>query len=224
MSSATQEIMRYILLGFECITALIAISYFPKLKDSHWKWFSRYLIFIFAQEFLWIIIIPVDPSNTSLTEFRTFYYNYIGLPIQYFFFFWLYAYKSLQNRTLFYTFFVLYLPTVTILHQLLSAHIQRFTLNILVGSTLLTILAILEFVRQIRHEDILRFKENKMFYINTGTFLFYVGTFPLSVIIVLKSSNEIIKEGFTFFMYYFYISNYIMYSLFSASFIWGKKT
>ncbi|MEM6720529.1 MAG: hypothetical protein AAF611_14475 [Bacteroidota bacterium] len=216
--------MRYILLGFECITAFIGFLYYPKLTDSYWKWFSVYLIFIFFQELFWIVIFPLNFSNELLITWSTHYYNYVGLPIQYLFFYWLYAYKSLRNKTLFYAFFILYLPIVTILHQYLSAHVQRFTVNILVGSTLLTILAILEFARQIRHEDILKFRENKMFYINTGAFLFYVGTFPLSVIIVLKSSDEIIKEGFTFFMYYFYISNYIMYSLFSMSFIWGKKT
>lgn len=224
MSNETQEIMGYILLGFECIAALVGCFYFSKLKKSHWSWFSVYLVFIFIQEFFWMIIFPHDPENELLRTSRKYYYYFFGLPVQYFFFFWLYAFKALNKKRLFFSFLILYLITFIIPKEFKEINDSELPINIIIGSSLLTILMILEFAKQIRNEDILNFKENKMFYINIGILLFYVGTFPLSVLVAFGTSDEISEIDLEFFMYYFFISNYIMYTLFSISFIWGKKT
>ncbi len=82
------------------------------------------------------------------------------------------------------------------------------------------ILVFLEFKKQIQNDDILAFPENKMFYINIGIMLFYVGTLPFfSLYHLLLKEPEI----WNIYYLYFLISNCIMYLLFTASFIWGKQ-
>ena len=62
-------------------------------------------------------------------------------------------------------------------------------------------------------------QRNKMFYINIGIMLFYVGTLPF-----FGLYNLIVKEPEIWNIYYLYflLSNCLMYLLFTASFIWGK--
>lgn len=204
-----------LLLGLEFIAALVSFLYFFKLKNSYWKWFSIYLIFIFSQEFYWFL----NKSLIGIT--KQDYYTFIGIPIQYLFFFWLYAYKSLNNKKLFIVFIILYLSTyipVEIYYEKINL---VYPLNLTVGTILLTILIILEFKKQIITDDILKFKENNMFYINIGVVFFYIGTYPY-----FAFQNILSKEPYTniwnIYYYYFLLSNFIMYSLFIASFIWGK--
>ncbi|MBV1924571.1 MAG: hypothetical protein KUG68_11150, partial [Flavobacteriaceae bacterium] len=86
---------------------------------------------------------------------------------------------------------------------------------------LLIILVVLEFMKQIKNDDILKYKENKMFYINIGMVLFYVGSFPYSVF-----RFELYEHYFSvwnIYYTYFLFTNCILYLLFAASFIWGKK-
>ena len=77
-------VLRKILLGIEFVSALVGFMYILKLKNSYWKWFSIYLIFIFFQEFL-------TSDKASFFDFsKRDYYTYIGVPVQYLFLFWLF--------------------------------------------------------------------------------------------------------------------------------------
>ena len=89
-----------------------------------------------------------------------------------------------------------------------------------VGVFLLSIMVYLEFIKQIKSEDILNFQNNKMFYINIGILLFYVGTLPFFAFDkqLYLNNNELWSNYKTFFL----LSVNIMYLLFAASFIWGK--
>ncbi|WP_298507941.1 hypothetical protein [uncultured Kordia sp.] len=213
--------MREVLLGFEFCAALVGCLYFVRLKNTYWKWFSLYLLFIFIQDLFWIIIIP--PGSTSvLDNYVNMYYTFVGIPIQYLFFFWLYASKSLSRKNLFYGFSSVYILFLLVTEVFLKEYDLGLPVNIIIGTFLLTTLVILEFIKQVQNENTLKFKENKMFYINTGILLFYFGTCPLSILIS-NASKELKNLGYTPFIYYFLISNCLMYLLFSASFIWGKN-
>jgi hypothetical protein len=89
----------------------------------------------------------------------------------------------------------------------------------MIGALIMLILVSLEFLKQIKNENILMFNQNKMFYINIGIILFYVGNLPF-----FGLYYPIMKEPKIWNLYYIYfmISNCIMYFLFAASFIWGK--
>ena len=172
-----------------------------------------YLIFIFIQELFWKDI--KFAFNIKKQE----YYAFWGIPIQYLFFYWLYALKSLKNKKLFFVCSSIYLLTFIPL-EILNQRIRvLYSINLTMGSIILIVLVVLEFLKQIKNDDILKFKENKMFYINTGVILFYVGTYPFSAFyhMLLKY-----PEIWNVYYFYFLIANCIMYLLFTASFIWGK--
>ena len=77
----------------------------------------------------------------------------------------------------------------------------------------------LEYKKQILSDDIIRFKENMMFYVNLGVSLLYVGTLPL-----FSFYSILLKDTEIFYGYYalFLIVNHLMYILFSFAFLWGK--
>lgn len=208
------SIMKTFLLLTQFLAALIAFIYFFKLKEIRWKLFSVYLIIICLQEHFW--------TRTSIfsIDIKNLYFLFVGLPLEFIFLYWLYAQKSLKKIRLFLlvTFILIGVILCTYnLENIKDAH----SLILNVGSLLLIILVTLEYFKQIKNDDILKFKENKMFYINVGVVLFYVGSLPFHVF-----QKHLYQKYPTFvenYYLYFLISNCIMYLLFAASFIWGKE-
>ncbi|WP_054852607.1 hypothetical protein [Olleya sp. ITB9] len=203
-----------ILLGIEFLSALVAIIYFRRLKHSYWRFLAIYLVFIFIQELFW-------KFNSSLAIIRKQdYYLFFGIPVQYIFLFWLYALKSLKNKKMFLICLILYSTSFIPLTLKVDKINVVYSLNLTIGTILLSILVVLEFLKQIKNDDILKFKENKMFYINLGVIFFYIGTYPLFSFYDYLSKS--LTTIWNYYYLYFLISNCIMYLLFSASFIWGK--
>ncbi len=204
-----------LLLGIEFISALIAFIYFPKIKHTYWKWFAIYLMFVCFQEYFWKF------QTFFSLPIRKGYFTFLGIPIQLLFFYWLYARKSLKNNKLFYVFISIYLLTYIPFGIFFKEIDAIYSINLTIGTILLIVLIVLEFIKQIKNDDILKFKENKMFYINLGIILFYVGCYPFHSFYL-----ELLKAPYTHLwnMYYLYflIANCIMYLLFTASLIWGK--
>ncbi|CAM4087655.1 MULTISPECIES: hypothetical protein [Flavobacterium] len=200
-------------LWLELITAIIAIIYYPKNRDCFWKLFVFYVV----------IIAVFDNFSNQISNLlhlkKAILYAFCIIPLQYLFFFWLYSIKSLKNKKLFFIFTTLYLLSFIPIELYFKSFDIVYSFNMTVGTLLLMILVFLEFRKQIQNDDILQFWKNKMFYINIGIMLFYVGTLPF-----FGLYNLIVKEPSIWNAYYLYflISNCLMYLLFTASFIWGK--
>jgi len=196
------------------LSAVVGVFYFLKLKNSYWKWLSIYLIVIFLQENFWRF------NFFFLSrELRITYYSLIGVPLQYIFLYWLYACKSLKKTKYFIVSILIYFSTLIVV--LFYKNIdETYSISINIGTFLLIILLILEFVKQIKSDRILKFKENKMFYINIGLILFYIGNYPLHILGPELYNNYL--NLWNYYYVYFMITNCLMYLLFSASFIWGK--
>lgn len=204
--------LKQLLFFSEFIAAALAIFKFKKFKNSYWKWFSCYLIFIFFAETISKFIL------CYFTEYRSYFYDFIVIPVEFIFLYWLYSYKSLNNKKLFWTCCSIYLISLLPYFVLEgSSVVNQF--NYITGTFLLSIMIILEFNKQMRTDDIIRFRENMMFYINTGTCLFYVGTLPL-----FSFNNLLWKDKIIFYNYYtlFLIAGILMYLLFSIALLWGK--
>jgi len=194
-----------------CATA--AVIQYPKLRDTPWKWFAFYVIFIFLSELF------SDQCLAYFPLFRQYYFAYFGIPSEFLFLFWLYGYESLKLKKLFWICAIAYLASF-IPHLLLFGQLHIiYSINYTVGNLLLLLLVIIEFNKQIKTDAILSFKENKMFYINAGVTLFYIGTLPF-----FSFYGLILKQPAVWNAYYifFLVANCIMYLLFTASFIWGK--
>lgn len=209
------NILNTILLISQFLAALVGCIYFLKLKNNYWKWFSLYLILIFLQEFFWI------KTSFFSQEIKQQYYLLIGMPLEFLFLFWLYALKSLKKKNLHKLFTFIFIVSLSLIAYNNDRTSNAYSLVLNIGTFLLIILVIIEFIKQINNDDILKFKENKMFYINLGVVLFYFGSFPFHVF------QKYLYKDYTLFVEYYYIyfliSNCIMYLLFAASFIWGKE-
>ncbi|WP_130735630.1 hypothetical protein [Flavobacterium sp. J27] len=197
----------------EIIASLIALVYYKTIKETYWKWFTFYLFIIFLCDVCIVKLVP------SLGIKKQFFHAYIVIPLQFIFFYWLYAYQSLKKKSIFWLFLLLYVLSFIPIELYFARLKVVYSFNYTVGSFLLMILVFLEFQKQIKNDAILKFKQNKMFYINMGIMLFYVGTLPF-----FGLYNLIVKEPEIWNMYYLYflLSNCLMYLLFTASFIWGK--
>lgn len=202
-----------LILVSEFIAAAIGILKFKKFKSSYWKWFIYYLIFIFFVEMV---------SEFVLYKFeyiRPYYYDFFVIPIEFLFLYWLYSYKSLANKKLFWLSCGIYI-TSFIPHILFFKRPNViYSFNYIVGTFLLSMMVILEFNKQIKTDDILGFRKNLMFYINTGVCLLYVGTLPFFAFYSLLLQNMVIWNNYYIF---FMLTNILMYILFSIALLWGK--
>lgn len=207
-------LLKNTLLVIQLLAALTGCFYFFRLKNSYWKWFAVYLVIIFIQEHLLTYISPLS------IEANKKYNLFFGIPFQFIFLYWLYASKSLQKQKMFIICTIILIVTIIMAgyFQTTSAAIS-FCTN--VGTIILSFLVVLEYRKQIQDDSILEFRNNRMFYINLGVVLFYLGSFPFHVF--QKYLYADYKTVVDYYYVYFQVSNCIMYLLFAASFIWGRE-
>lgn len=211
-----QIFLQSLVLYSEGICAITGLLYYNQLKNTFWKWFVWYCCLILASELFSKFGLVYYPN------YREVYFEYFGIPIQFLFLFWLFAKKSLQSKHLFIAslivYFLSFIPHFFSQYQIKVVN----SLNYTTGCFLLLIITIFEFKNQIRSEEILNFKSNKMFYINIGVILFYVGTLPFFAFYkTLYLNHEVVWD---YYKTFFLCSVNLMYLLFAASFIWGKPT
>ncbi|MBV8326078.1 hypothetical protein [Chryseobacterium sp.] len=210
-----QKIFSEFMYWAEGFSAFTSVIYFNRIKKQYWKYLALYLIVIFLCES------SVKWGEQTLGIHRVKFYNYFVIPLQFIFFYWLYAKQSLKSTKLFYTFTAIYLfsfiPTALFFPV---AKKVVFPFNYTLGCLLLMILVIMEYYKQVNSSEILNFSKNKMFYINLGVTLFYIGTLPLMTFTSLLWQY---REIWDLYFVYFQVSGAAMYILFSISFIWGKQ-
>lgn len=208
-----QPLLLDIFVALQILAAIIALLYSKKNLKSYWIWFVIYLNCIFLFDFF------SNEIASFILISKQNIYAYFIIPLQFFFFYWLYALKSLKSKELFSIFVLIYLASFIPIELYFEKLKVVFSFNYIVGTLLLMVLVFLEFNKQIKNDAILEFAKNKMFYINIGVMLFYVGTLPF-----FGFYNLFLKEPSLWNPYYVYflISNSIMSLLFAASFIWGE--
>ncbi|WP_160139153.1 hypothetical protein [Chryseobacterium sp. c4a] len=198
----------------EAIAALVSIIYFNRIKKLHWKYFSLYLIAIFLCES------SVKWAEKPLRIDRIIFYNYFVMPLQFIYFYWLYAVKSLKKPKLFYIFSVLYFAAFIPQLSLFMEKKVVYSLNYTLGCLFLMVLVVMEYYKQVNSTEILKFSTNRMFYINLGITLFYIGTLPFFTFMSLLWEY---RDIWDLYFAYFQVSGAVMYILFASSFIWGKQ-
>ncbi|SEW38703.1 hypothetical protein SAMN05421841_2497 [Chryseobacterium wanjuense] len=209
-----QKIVQELMFWSEGIAALISLLYYNRIKNQYWKYFVFYLIFVFVSEAIgkW--------GDTFMEYNKQAFYNYFVIPIEFIFFYWLYAAKSFGRPKLFVILSFIYLLSFIPSEFIFTYDKVMFSLNYTLGCLILMILVVMEYYKQINSSNILDFDKNRMFYINLGVTLFYIGTLPFWTFFeLLKPYREIYNIYFAYFL----ISAIVMYLLFSISFIWGKQ-
>jgi hypothetical protein len=211
-----QKILQESLIWTEGLAAIISLIYYNRgNKDSYWKYFSFYLILMFLSE-------AIGKWGHLIMEYdKPKFFNYFVIPIEFLFFYWLYAAKSLGKPKLFYILSLLYLLSFLPSEIFFTQKKIIFSFNYTFGCLILMVLVIMEYYKQINSAEILNFSKNKMFYINLGVTLFYIGTLPFWTFFSLLAKYQ---ELWDMYFNYFLVSGIIMYLLFSISFIWGKQS
>lgn len=207
-----QEFLNNSMVFAEGVAALTSIFFYRKIKNTHYVFFPYYLVFIFISEMLGRFdYLPVRKIS---------YYNNFVIPIEFITLYWMYAWKSLNRRNLFWVFTSLYLLSFIPNELYFMKNKVIYSFNYTFGSFLLMFLVIMEYYKQINSENILNFSKNRMFYINLGVTMFYIGTLPFwAFYFPLLEHMEI----YEIYRNYFWISGIIMYLLFASSFVWGKQ-
>lgn len=207
-----QLMLGKLLIVSEVSAGVIGILKFKKYKNTYWKWFVYYLTFIAVSELLCEFVFR------SHSKFLMYYYDFFVIPIEFLFLYWLYSYKSLGKKKLFWICAGIYILSIFPFF-LFDGGEGVNSFNMIVATFMLSFMIILEYNKQMKTDDILKFKENMMFYINTGVGLFYVGTLPYLSFHSLMWKDPIIGNNYyNFFM----ITNILMYALFSIALLWGK--
>ncbi|SDH96806.1 hypothetical protein SAMN05421846_10372 [Chryseobacterium taeanense] len=209
-----QRIVQELMFWSEGFAALISILYYQRIKNEYWKFFVFYLVFAFVSE-------SIGKWGDHFIEYnKQAFYNYFVIPVEFLFFYWLYAAKSFNKPKLFFILSFIYLLSFIPGEFFYPPNKVMFSLNYTLGCLILMILVIMEYYKQINSSNILDFGKNRMFYINLGVTLFYIGTLPFWTFFeLLKSYREIYNIYFAYFL----ISGVVMYVLFSISFLWGKQ-
>lgn len=209
-------ILDYSLYISEFVAAVIGLIFLKTLKSAHWKYFAIYLVIIFIFE-------TIGRYGGFLMDFdKTLFYNFFVIPFEFLFFYWLYALKSLKNTNIYFLFSAVYILSFIPSELYFKENKIIFSFNYTFGCLLLMILVLMEYYKQINSENILNFKKNKMFYVNLGVTLFFIGTLPFfSFYRILYYENQNLWE---IYWIYSLVSGIAMYILFSMSFIWGKQS
>jgi hypothetical protein len=209
-----QSFLRSSVIWMELLAALVGFYHLFKYHQSPWKWFVYYLLLMFVFESVSYFFL--DP----FAGFRKYYYGFLVIPIQFLFFYWLYAYVSLNKSKYFWIFSGIYL--LSVIPNILYPENTRVinSLSYSIGVLLLLVLVVMEFFKQIQSDHILNFSKNIMFYINIGVVLFYVGTLPFFALdaISFEYYSLIWARYYTLFL----VLVNLMYLIFSFSLIWGK--
>ncbi|WP_241485944.1 hypothetical protein [Chryseobacterium angstadtii] len=209
-------ILQKSLIWMEGLAAIISLFYYNRSKkDRYWNVFSIYLIIMFISE-------AIGKWGYLFMDYnKPYFFNYFVIPLEFLFFYWLYAAKSLGRPKLFYILSLLYLLSFIPSEIFFTTKKIILSFNYTFGCLILMVLVIMEYYKQINSAEILNFSRNKMFYINLGVTLFYIGTLPFwTFFTLIKNYRELHDIYFSYFL----ISGIIMYLLFSISFIWGKQS
>lgn len=204
--------------GLACVTGLI---YWHKLKHTYWKYFVVYLAVVFLLEVLgeYLLYGVQDlPAGMKL-------YRYGAIPVEFLFMYWLfYKYARQQQGGWVWpiVFAIGYLACLLIDISYIEGKTKIVfdSFSYSIGNIFLLLLVLQFFIRFVKSDELLHYRESNMFWVSLGILFFYVGSLPFYGI-----RNTLYHQYRDFFYVYWYIQyclNYLMYTCFAISFIWGR--
>jgi hypothetical protein len=209
-------------LGLVLLEAAACIAGFlnwRKIRHSYWKWFPPYLLLLVAVELTCLYLAYVMDNR----ELNGKIYMYFGIPVQFFFFFWImaqYLKPYRENRWPLYGAAIYLASLIADLTWLAGERFWFSSLSYTVGNLVLLVLILLFFIKFIKSEEILRYRSSMMFWVSLGLLVFYLGSFPFFAL-----RNTLYYEYREVFNVYRYVAmglDYLMYIFFTLAFIWTK--
>ena len=205
----------YILEALAFLTGMLS---WQKVKESIFKYFIFYLLYIFIADIIGYLININKPIG-----YNELYYNYAVIPVEFNFFFWLF-YKTLQpkkKKVLPIVCSGIYLTSIIIDALYFSKHHFLFnSVSYSIGNLLLLVIILIFFMQLVNSKEILSYKNNMVFWICVGLLIYYLGSLPYYGL-----TNTFVSKYQGIYILYNKIEHVldcIMYLMFALSFIWGK--
>ncbi|MBK7559530.1 MAG: hypothetical protein IPI54_15350 [Chitinophagaceae bacterium] len=204
---------------FEALACLAGFIYWAKIRNTYWKWFPVYLAIILITE----VAGEITGYRLGWVQFNRNLYTFFCIRFQFLFFFWLfwiYFEKPIYKNWAFTGAIIYLLSFVINISFLFNIRFAFFSFSYMMGNIILLILTILFFRIFIKGNEILEYRSSSMFWICVGLLLFYLLSLPLYGL----WNTLAVKYPVLFNRYWIIttILNYLMYLLFTLSFIWGK--
>jgi hypothetical protein len=205
-----------LLIGCEWIAVAAGIMAWKQVKNTRYKYFLGYLLFIAVGEL--VAHYCVREGHVSITKFLT---HWVLIPTEFFFFYWFYhrcLHKRLHKK------YCVAFAAVSIVFRILEFTVWRdekfsfSSLSYLVSSVFLIALMMLYLAQFMRSDNIIHYHRHFDFWVTLGLLVYYLGSFPLFAFYNYLHSVEP-----DFFFGYWRIQmflNILMYLIFSFSFIW----
>ena len=210
---------------FELIACIAGFLFWEKIRHSYWRWFPVYLTVIFLTELVGEYTVYVN-NNVDL---NVAIYKYWGIPIQFFFFYWLFHKKSIRRRNHRWplyaaaTYFLWLLSDIFSWPGVLYTNISKFRFlatSYAIGTVLLLVLTLMYLVNFVKSEERISFRSDMMFAVAFGLLVFYMLSMPFDMLRTTLYYNY--KEIFYIYWHIQYILDYLMYIMFAIAFIYGK--
>ncbi|MCC7030540.1 MAG: hypothetical protein IT257_09560 [Chitinophagaceae bacterium] len=199
--------------GIACITGLLS---WKKARDSVWKYFIIYLLFVFTSELFGLLCM-----YRGWKEIDQLYFTFVVIPAEFIFFYFLFAYHSTSKSYRRFAY-------LSVLFYLLSLFIENtgthrpefFSISYTVGNLLLLLLIFMYLYKYLQSDELIQIRSNPLIYVSIGLLIFYIGAFPFyGLKNYLWSSYKVIGTNYWYFAT---ILNCLMYCMFTISFLWGK--
>lgn len=214
------NVIKWSLNTMEFLACFTGFLYFRKIKNSHWKFFPFYLGFIFLIE----MTAKWAQRDLSNIQFVLNLYKYVGIPIQFLFFFWIFFKHDQQKdyKTWSFTALLIYVISFIFDEFFMKGGVYWFnSISYTCGNIVLLVLIIRYFYHLTKSNELLYFREKQMFWVCLGLLIFYLGTMPY-----FGLYNTLRNNYPALFKLYWHLQmalNICMYACFSISFIWSKS-
>ncbi|MBK8601582.1 MAG: hypothetical protein IPN87_00260 [Saprospiraceae bacterium] len=204
---------------FELMSSLVGFYYWGKIKNTYWKYFPIYLAIVFVTDIIGVVYLHYFKELIINIDI----YRYWGIPIQFFFFFWLY-YQYFKNSKISYLPFVgTGLFVILWIVEEIWLRENKLLFGTLAYSTgcIMLLIFLLAYIKSLtKSEELIDFKKNMMLWTSLGVLLFYIGTLPFFG--MRTPLFEVFPELFYTFNSIQYFLCCSMYFLFTIAFIWGQ--
>ncbi len=203
----------------EAVAMITAFIYIKKWQSTYWKWFPYYLTFIVIAE-----IIGNTLGVKNMAIINLIFYSYVVIPIEFFFFFWIFYqdFKITKSRWLPILCICIYaLSLLTDIIYFRNVKFTAFSFSYTIGNILLLLLIINFFLRLVNSDNLLKFRQNILFWVSVGLLIYYLGSCPFYGLKNLLA-NKYFNSIYVYYSVFVYILDSLMYLTFALSFICGK--
>ncbi|MBP6589809.1 MAG: hypothetical protein KAX45_03700 [Chitinophagaceae bacterium] len=211
------ELLRYVLFAAEGVAALAGILCMKRVSGTYWKWFPVYLRTIFLTE----IGAEIHYQFIGDYEVNAAIHFFFSLPLQIFFFIWLFGQVLNGRKFLVWTagvvFFLAWLADIFFFRN--TYHIFS-SFSYTIGNILLLALMVAYFLELIHSPGVVKYRQSMIFWVCLAMLLFYLGTLPFYGLYNMLSRSY--PEIFNTYWIVATLLDIFMYLIFAVALLWKE--